>query len=179
MPGLSGYWAFSGRGFFKAISAKGCRCLICQVTPPSEGGGGEEHLMAQGTWNTRRHANPSNVGNDGVELDQEGRTQCSQASARRLISRTLSAGWTIKADHGARDKQCIEGYSKKKEQCLFYSSIWILISFCPFGLVYQYDGLFFLKWDGNTLNGNYIELEIFLLLDCMSSTITYLIISSG
>ena len=93
--------------------------------------------MAQGTCNTRRHANPSNVGNDGVELDLEGSTQCSQASAWMLISRTLSAGWTIKADHRARDKKCTEGYSEKKEQCLFYSPILILISFCPFSLVYQ------------------------------------------
>ena len=93
--------------------------------------------MAQGTWTTGRHASPSNARNDGVELDLEGSTQCSQGSAWMLISRTLSAGWTIKADHGAWDKQCTEGYSEKKEQCLFYSSILILISFCPLSLVYQ------------------------------------------
>ena len=76
--------------------------------------------MAWGTWNTGRHANPSNVGNDSVELDLEGRTQCSQGSAKMLILKTLFSGWTIKADHRARDKQYIEGYSEKKEQCLFY-----------------------------------------------------------
>ena len=75
--------------------------------------------MARGTWNTHRHANTSNVGNNGVELDLEGRTQCSHGSARRLISRTLFTGWTIKADHRAWDKQCNEGYSEKKEQCLY------------------------------------------------------------
>ena len=135
--------------------------------------------MAWGTWNTGRHANPSNVGNDSVELDLEGRTQCSQGSAKMLILKTLFSGWTIKADHRAWDKQCIEGYSEKKEQCLFYLSVWILISFCPFSVVYRYDGLFFLKWDGNTLSGNYIELEIFLHLECMSLMNACFIRNSG